>query len=276
MDGIIIASSNGAIEDCFKFLDQMISYDEGTLTPTHFVQSTPNAPAGQLALMGKTTGYNITHVSSGLAFEGAVLDALMLFEEGEAKELLVGAVEELSECHYVLHKKVDHFKTTEIDANTLFDSNTAGSVYGEGATSFVFTNTPTPEGIQLKDVAFINFPEGNELEERVNAFLTINGLTVDQIDAVIVGMSGDSRFDYRYQELIDAHFSGQSIYTYKNLVGEYPTSSAFATWMGYQLLKGSAIIDEAVQRKGNRANNRVLIYNHYYDGYHGLLLLEKD
>ena len=42
-DGIVIATANGGMEDCIKFLNQIIEYDEGLLTPANFVQSTSNA-----------------------------------------------------------------------------------------------------------------------------------------------------------------------------------------------------------------------------------------
>lgn len=276
IDGVLMASSNGAIEDCFKFLSQMISYNEGTLTPTHFVQSTPNAPAGQLALMSKTIGYNITHVSSGLAFEGALLDAMMLLEEGEATNLLLGATEELSDCHFVLHEKIAHFKKDDIDALNLFDSNTEGTVYGEGAAAFIVTSEATADQIKIKDIGSINNPEEGDIGLAVDRLLDKNGLTHNDIDALVLGMSGDNRYDYRYTDFADKNFNNQGIYTFKNLVGEYPTSAAFATWLGYQVLKNNPVCKEAIYKPTDRNIKRLLIYNHYYDQYHGFILLEKE
>jgi len=77
-DGIIIGTANGGKEDCVKFLNQIIEYDEGLLTPINFVQSTPNAIAAQIGLLTKNHGYNITHLHLGLAFEFAIIDADMM------------------------------------------------------------------------------------------------------------------------------------------------------------------------------------------------------
>src|SRR3954463_2807854 len=41
-DGIVIGTANAGFEDCFHFLKQIVDYNEGTLTPGNFVQSTPN------------------------------------------------------------------------------------------------------------------------------------------------------------------------------------------------------------------------------------------
>ncbi|MDH5475987.1 MAG: beta-ketoacyl synthase chain length factor [Cyclobacteriaceae bacterium] len=275
IDGILMASSNGAIEDCFKFLNQIITYNEGTLTPTHFVQGTPNAPAGQLALMSKSTGYNITHVSSGLAFEGALLDAILLMEEKVVNTVLLGAVEELSECHYVVHDKINHFKKEGVDANLLLESSTEGTVYGEGAVSFIFSSTPTESGVRIVDVGQILFPDQDEIIKRIIHFLDKNNFTPQDIDAVVVGLCGDTRYDHRYIHLINEMFNDQWIYTFKNLVGEYPTSAAFATWMSDQLLKGNPLPKEVEFRTSKKQIKRILIYNHYFDQCHGIILMEK-
>ena len=50
IDGIIIGTANGGMEDCIKFLNQIVQFEEGRLTPTNFVQSTPNAIAAQIGL----------------------------------------------------------------------------------------------------------------------------------------------------------------------------------------------------------------------------------
>src|SRR5664279_937764 len=89
-DGMIIATANGGMEDCIKFLNQIIEYNEGLLTPANFVQSTSNAAAAQIALVTKNHGYNITHVHRGLAFENALLEVLMLLKENKLAGYLLG------------------------------------------------------------------------------------------------------------------------------------------------------------------------------------------
>src|ERR1700744_2725255 len=39
VDGFIIGTANAGMEDCIKFLNQIIQYEEGVLTPGNFVQS---------------------------------------------------------------------------------------------------------------------------------------------------------------------------------------------------------------------------------------------
>jgi hypothetical protein len=90
-DGIIIGTTDGGKEDSAKFLNQIVDYDEGMLTPLNFVQSTPNAVAAQIGLLTKNHGYNITHLQPGLAFEFAMIDADMMLNENPLNNYLLGA-----------------------------------------------------------------------------------------------------------------------------------------------------------------------------------------
>ncbi len=128
IDGVLIGTANGGLEDCIKFLNQIVEYDEGTLTPTNFVQSTPNAVAGQLALMGENRGYNITYTNGGTSFENAIIDGLMLFEEGNNKKILIGGIEEISDYNYNIDSLANKYKTEVIKDSDLLNSVTPGTV----------------------------------------------------------------------------------------------------------------------------------------------------
>ena len=56
-------------------------------------------------------------------------------------------------------------------------------------------------------------------------------------------------------------FLDATIYSYKNLVGEYPTASGFATWLSTHILAGKKIPKEAIYRNSNRTPKNILIYN---------------
>src|SRR5258706_16232567 len=58
VDGIIIGTANGGMEESIRFLNQVIEYDEGLLTPGDFVQSTANAVASQISLKTANKAYN--------------------------------------------------------------------------------------------------------------------------------------------------------------------------------------------------------------------------
>jgi hypothetical protein len=274
-DGIIIGSANGGMEDCIHFLNQIVDYDEGVLTPTNFVQSTPNALAGQLALMSKNTGYNMTHVNGALSFENALLDGLLYFEKGKQKSsLVIGAVEEISIYNYNIDFLADRFKTEITPNSELIQSNSVGSICGEGSTMFVVSNSPENSLAEIVDVAQITTTSYNHLEELVKGFLDKNGIDSEEIDLLIIGKNGDNRTDGWYDQFLN-NFSGKPSICFKNMCGEYRTASAFACYLAVQLLSGKFENPDHCIGTIPPSIRYILIYNHFDGERHGLTLLKK-
>jgi hypothetical protein len=275
-DGIIIGSANGGLEDCIHFLNQIVDYEEGVLTPTNFVQSTPNALAGQLALMSKNTGYNMTHVNGSLSFESAILDGILFFDEQNASStLLIGAVEEISEYNYNIDLLAGRYKTENTPNSVLLTSDSAGSVCGEGATMFIVSNNPEKALAEIVDVTQVTTTEFKNLQQATIDFFKRNNISPDMIDLVLIGKNGDNRTDGWYDEFQDAFFENKPTLCYKNMVGEYRTSSAFATYLAAEIL--SKKINKTKQFVGEipQELNYLLIYNHFDGVRHGLTLVKK-
>ena len=173
IDAIILGSSEGGLEDCIKFLNQIVNYNEGTLTPTNFVQSTPNALAGSLALMSQNSCYNITHVHKGNAFENALIDALLLFGEGKANTILVGNVEEISEYNFNIETLAGQFKTEETTSENLLTSDTIGTVCGEGASMFILKAEAREYFARIIDVEQIVYPTESEIIALIICLLSL-------------------------------------------------------------------------------------------------------
>ncbi len=275
VDGIILGSSEGGLEDCIKFLNQIEDYNEGALTPTNFAQSTPNALAGNLALISKNKAYNMTHVHKGLAFENALLDAILLFDEQKAETLLLGNVEEISEYNFNIEKLANQFKETKISSTELLTSQTPGTVCGEGSSMFLLSGKPEKAIAEIVDVGQVCYPQSEEISNFINSFLSKNALTPKDIDTVIVGKNGDCRTDFWYDIVCDEMFITQNLYSFKNLVGEYPTASAFATYFACELIAGKTVPDASVIRETTASQKTILIYNHYKGEQHGLVLLRS-
>jgi 3-oxoacyl-[acyl-carrier-protein] synthase II len=96
-DAIIVGTGLGCIQDTLKFVGAMYQSGEGTQSPTAFIQSTHNSIAGQLALLLANHNYNMTHTQGNLSLACALLDAQLLLAEGDAAQLLVGAVDEMTD-----------------------------------------------------------------------------------------------------------------------------------------------------------------------------------
>jgi 3-oxoacyl-(acyl-carrier-protein) synthase len=271
--GIVLGTSDGGIEDSMKFLNQIVQFNEGALTPTNFVQSTPNSLAGQLALMSKNKGYNATHVNKGLAFESALADARLLLQEGEAKTVLAGNVEQFSIYNYNIEFLGGFFKEHPPGSEQLIDSGTPGTVCGEGSAMFMLSADSRGALAEILDVGQVSHITPAELEEKLKQFLASSKLVPSDIDALVLGFNGDSRTDSLYTGLTTGLFASQSVYSFKNLTGEYPTASGFALWLATHILLGKNIPAEAVRKNNGKKPANLLIYNHYKEAQHGFMLL---
>lgn len=274
IEGIIIGTANGGLEDCIRFLNQIVDYKEGVLTPTSFVQSTPNAVAGQLALMGEKTGYNSTHTNGSLAFDNAMLDAQLVLETAvKPMELLIGAVEEISDYNYNIDTLNSHYKSESITNEELIRSTTAGSLCGEGATMCVVANTADHAIAEVVDQFQVCFPGKKELTGLINNFLDKNGMSPKDIDLLLFGNSGDGRTDHWYNDLQQELFPDKQITTFKQFSGDYRTAGAFGCYVAVKLLQGNHRIYGFDHLRRPRT---VLVYNQFGGERHGFILLRGN
>lgn len=278
-DAIMTGTALGCLEDTEKFLWAIIHDDEQFLTPTAFIQSTHNTVSAQIALQLKCMNYNFTYVHKGFSFESAVLDALMTLAEGEAKNILVGGHDEMTEKYYRVCDRIGYWKAGDADPTMdLIKSKTPGSIAGEGAAFFMLSNAKSESTYaKLRGVQTIYKPENNqEIEKRVSDFIASKGLTANDIDVVVYGFNGDSRFDGVYTNLQNKLFSNSTSVYFKHLCGEYQTAGSFATWLAAKILKTQAIPPAILigENKSKQIKN-VLIYNTFLDADHSVYLLSQ-
>jgi len=273
VDGIIIGTSKGGMEDCIKFLNQIMDYEEGMLTPANFVQSTPNATAGQLGLLTKNKCYNITHVHRGLAFENAVLDAAMQVKDHPGSNYLVGSVEEISDYNYNIEWLGGWYKNEEVSNKNLYNYNSNGSIAGEGAAMFLVNDVVENAIAKLNVVKLFHTRDENLIKTEFLQLIEKFG----EPDLFIIGESGDIR-DNKYYEACELVIDDQTpVARYKHMAGEYPTSSAMATWLACHLLNSSSI-PQHILKRGNVADKNIrniFIYNTYKGKQHGFLVISK-
>lgn len=272
IDTIILGTANGGLDDCFKFLYQIIDYEEGTLTPTNFVQSTPGAIAGNLALMSKCNGYNSTHVNGALSFETAILDAKLLFADEQINKVLIGCAEEIADNNFNINNKLGFYKSEAINSDELLSSTTTGTVMGEGAFMFVVENSNDNALAEIVDIDQITYPSKEDLLEKLGAFLNRNQLSISDIDTLIVGRNGDVEGNHWY-DLIEKETAEAQHIVFKHLCGEFETASGFALWSAIQLLQGKVLPESSKWNKVSKAAKNILIYNHYKGEQHSFMLI---
>lgn len=276
-DAIIVGTGMGCEEDSEKFLKNVIENNEEFLTPTHFIQSTHNTVAGQIALANSCHAYNFTYVNPGSSLEMSLLDAKLQIEHDEANNILVGATDEKAARTMELYRLNGTIKKeTDLPADYL-DSSTAGVVWGEGSAFFVLSSEKSKNtSAQLQEVTFINKLEENGVSSFISEFLAKNKLETTDIDAVLLGFSGDARTDGYYKTAMEI-FEGADQLFFKHLSGEFNTASGFAFFMANQILKRQEIPEAMRINKDIQKDfiNSILIYNHLNGEDHSLTLLKK-
>ncbi len=101
---IFVGTAWGAQGETHDFLKRLFDSPERLSSPTDFVGSVHNAPAGMLALRSGARGANVTMTGGDVSFEQALYAAgLLMPDAGEARAWLMG----LDEGHEVLSPRLD-------------------------------------------------------------------------------------------------------------------------------------------------------------------------
>lgn len=274
-DGIIIGTANGGMEDCIKFMNQIIQYDEGLLTPANFVQSTPNGLAAQLGLMKHNTGYNITHVHRGLSFENAVLDAQMMLNEFPKKKFLLGAADEISTYNYNVDFLGGWYKKETVSNKELYQSHTPASIAGEGAVMLLVSAEKENAIAAIKALHTIHSEDEKLVIEELQVFL--NKYCADEKpELLITGENGDSRFLKFYESAEKLMDEKTGVLRFKHMSGEYPTASSQAVWLACRFLQKEAIPGHMVKKNSShKIIKNILIYNNYKGAQHSFILISQ-
>jgi 3-oxoacyl-[acyl-carrier-protein] synthase II len=273
-DAIITGTAYGCLEDTGSFLTNMVVMDEDPLSPISFVQSTHNTIGAQIALLLKNHSYNNTFVSGGVSFENTLLDAIMLLNE-ENNNVLVGGMDEITDMSHAILTRYGLYKREVISNIDLFNSNSKGTIGGEGAAFFMLTNTPAQDNLACIDAASTFYKPADivETEQQITSFLISQGIKTSDIDLLITGNNGNLINDDIYTQLQKTVFEGIPSCNYKHLCGEYPTSTAFALWVGANIIKQNKIPALLNIKPTDSKINKVLIFNHYQNVHYSLILL---
>ena len=275
-NGIIIGTSNGGMEDCIKFLNQIIEYDEGMLTPGNFVQSTTNAIAAQVGLLTANKKYNITHVHRGLAFENAVIDAAMLVKENPFSNYLLGAVDEISNYNFNIDYLAGWYKKESLSNKELYQSNSPASIAGEGAAMFIVGDNKTGALASLRAIYTMHTHDEKLVANQLKGFLEKNLPGNEKISLLISGENGDNRLTKYYTACENIFTDDITIARYKHICGEFPTAAAIATWLGCQLIQSPHLPAHFIKKgEPQKEYANILIYNNYKGAQHSFLLISK-
>lgn len=277
-DAIITGTALGCLGDTEKFLTALITDNELYLTPIPFIQSIQNTVSAQIALHLKCTNHNFTHSHKGFSFESAALDALMLLDDGEANDVLIGGLDEMTNNNFLLFNRINRWKKEFVFNTDLLKAKTEGTIAGEGAAFFVFSNDEIENSYAIvKGLRILYKPENDSIVfGKIQELLNENNLKYNEIDLVIYGINGDIRFDQIHFTLKESLFPNSTSAYFKHLCGEYQTSSGVAMWLAAMILKNQLIPNSIIlENKNHKSITNILIYNNYELENQTVILMSK-
>lgn len=262
-DAIVTGTGLGSVSDTEKFLNMMLEHGENIASPTSFINSTHNTVGSHIAVLLGCHKYNLNYVHYSTAFESALIDAIMLLQEGESQNVLAGGFDELTEENYQTNRYEKIWKEPIDNVLELFDSGTPGVIPGESAAFFLLSAKQTSSTYaRLKDVQSIFNPESEQLRSLLEEMLDKQGLTIEEIDFVLAGFNGDPANDNKYHSFINSTLPQAEKLAYKHLSGEHETASAFALWSAARVLKEQQVPKVMrMDKKNNNLIRHILIYN---------------
>ncbi|MDL2274822.1 beta-ketoacyl synthase chain length factor [Desulfosarcina sp. OttesenSCG-928-G10] len=202
----------GCLSETHDFLSRLWESDCRFPSPTDFIGSVHNAPAGQAALYLGATGGNITTTGGDYSFEQALLSASLMARTSPAPILVMGA----DEAHAAL--------------SPLFDPSVAGSdALSDGGGAILLTPGGSADGIGIALAAYHagHMPDAiSSLVDRVGGPDAVN----PSFGAVLVNIPGGFRSmaDTQMKEFLSrTGFSG-TMMDIRQLVGEFATATAIA------------------------------------------------
>lgn len=247
-DAIVTATGLGCIENTEKFLKALSEQGENCLQPTFFINSTHNTIGSYIAVQMKCHGYNNTHVHRGISFESALLDAFVKIKLGKLNNALVGAHDEMTPDYFTLLNRVGFWD---------------GGFAGETAVSMVLAK----EGdVKIAGVEILYMPEKQNLIDAVNRLCAENNIGVNDIDLLVTGRNGNKENNKVYDDFENIFNMKDKSESYKDIFGESFTTSAYSVCYAYECLK------KGITPSGRKVKN-ILLYNHYENKDHSLILL---
>lgn len=273
-DGIITGTSNSGKEDCFKFMQQIVDYEEGLLTPMNFVQSSPNAIAAQIGLLTKNHGYNITHLHLGLAFEYAMMDAGMMIIENPLNNYLLGAADDISSVNTTFEEKSGWYKKDIVFNKGLYEINSPGSIAGEGACMFLVNGNEDNAIAKVNAVDTLHNDDEWMVKERLQEFIKKYLPEGEKIDLLLTGENGDNRLLKYYSSCELVMKEDVTIARFKHMSGEYPTATAMGLWLCCEILQKQYVPEHMVKINAAKTSYKnILVYNTFKGIQHSFILI---
>jgi hypothetical protein len=276
---ISVATGMGCQVDTIKFLQQLIADKEEFLKPTAFINSTHNTLAGYLAIDLKSKGQNFSFTHNELNFEHALLDSIIRLNNNEVNNVLVGAVDEISEQVHSIKEKMNLLCANQQLQNEIYKDSNSGYIDGENAVFFTLEKENTSNSlakISALDFAY-DTDEENSFEDKIIEVAKENDIELSKIDAFLIGSTGKTDDDAVLEKWIKEQDLYNKTMRFKHLSGENMVSAGFGLWLGANIIKQKFVPDYLFTNKSTiKSINSILLINHNGNNNFSFILVQAN
>lgn len=230
LNSVYMGTGWGALSETYDFLTRLNDSAEQFPSPTDFIGSVHNAPAGQVAMMLAATGANITTSGGDYSFEQALLAAELMFDgcgEQDSAALLLGA----DEGH-------DRF-------SPLFDPSIAcQSQLADGGAAFCVNRETEGSRCSLAIPFYRKSTTPHVMNMLYDSLACFNdGDGENAVVAVMAGMPGAMRPQAVQQLEQFLRISGLKVpvIDYRKITGEFASASAVAAALAISFLESGRL-----------------------------------
>ncbi len=215
----------GPLSETYDFLQQLFESDGKFPSPTDFVGSVHNAPAGQIAMLLDAKGANVTTSGGNVSFEQALLAADLLARPEANAILLLGA----DEAHPVLAPLLDA-------------SVNAGEALADGGGALVLERGGNRRGPTVTLLEYQFAPGPNCITELLDRMGGGDAVRRDY-GAILVGLPAGERIaaDRQLKDFMMQSGFNNPVVDYRSIIGQFGSASATAAVLAVQMIERDSV-----------------------------------
>jgi 3-oxoacyl-(acyl-carrier-protein) synthase len=220
----------GALSETYDFLDKLFESNEQFPSPTDFIGSVHNAPAGQAAMWYGAQGANVTATGGDYSFEQALFCASLLSHENDKPLLLIGA----DEYHDVLSR--------------VLDQSAKNAEPSDGGAAFLLKCSGANLGLRIFPSFFEFSRNNNDIIKSLIQSLGGSERISKSFGAMFVGIPASERAiaEKQLAELQSMLSKKMPVIDYRTFTGEFASASAVACAIAIECAQSGRVMAPAI------------------------------
>jgi 3-oxoacyl-(acyl-carrier-protein) synthase len=223
---VFLGTGWGPLSETYDFLKKLYESDEKFTSPTDFIGSVHNAPAGQVAISLGANGPNITTTGGDYSFEQSLLTASILADKIDAAFLVIGA----DEFHETLSPLFD--RSVKVDG-----------IRSDGGGAICLKRSDVSCGPKICSVFFENTADNPNIIQTLIGKLGDSREIEKRFGTIMAGIPAAYRQEGERQlhEFLAVSDFHQPVIDYRRLTGEFASASAVATALAAEFIRNKKI-----------------------------------